>query len=292
MGASAGGCIRAGFLFGSVKRKMSIKNGLHQKKVQCQVASRVLTTLVFAFALDLHSVRASDSSPASFDYSLVGLARFDGVSYASLLNTKTQEHVFLSTANPEGGLKLSSITTDNDPLGPSAWIQNNGVSILLKLGSGAFQVPAKSPTASVTDSQASVPFSAASLSSILPMPGAAKPASLNPPPGGSLPLVFRPVNSKALNLTGDQQAIINQLRQSFVDAVNGPNANSTNAQATSSPNGNTNDSSGASQNATTPAQQLQNWRSAQELSDDLFKMRFGYQAFNQYQMSVIQQNTP
>jgi hypothetical protein len=271
--------------------KMPIKNETSKKTGRGQVASRAFVTLVFAFALELHPARAGDSAPPSFDYSLVGLARLDGVAYASLINAKTQEHVLLSTANTEGGLKLASIATDNDPLGPSALIQNNGVSILLKLGSGGFQVQAKSPTASVTDSQANASPSASTLSPVLPAPGTAKPAGLKPPPGGSLPLVFRPVNAKALNLTEDQQAIINQLRQSFTAAVNGAGSSNADAQTTSS-NGNTNDSSGTSQNAATNDQQLQNWRSAQELSDDLFKMRFGYQAFNQYQMALVSQNTP
>jgi hypothetical protein len=271
--------------------KMPTKPGTNNKTGQGHVASRALAMLVFAFALDFHSVRAGDLAPASFDYSLVGLARFDGVAYASLINTKTQEHILLSTATSERFLKLVSVTPDDDPAGPSALIQNNGVSILLKLGSDAFQVPTNSPTESATESRANAAHSDASRSPILPMPGAAKPASLKPPPGGALPLVFRPVNLKALNLTEEQQAIINQLRQSFTNVVSGTNSSNTDAQTTSS-NGNTNDSFGTSQNATTGDQQLRNWRSAQELSDDLFKMRFGYQAFNQYQMALVPQNTP
>lgn len=72
-----------------------------------------------------------ESSP---DYLLVGIARSDGVSYASIVDKPTQQqHFLLSTEKPVNGLTLVSITQGHGSSGGSAVIQKGGESIVLKL---------------------------------------------------------------------------------------------------------------------------------------------------------------
>jgi len=252
------------------------------------LASRILALLVFAVSLDFRSVTATDLSPTTSDFSLVGIARFDGASYACLFDAKTQRHLLLSTRDPESGLKLVSVASEDDSVGPSALIQANGTSILLKLGYGTITVSAEAATDPEPVSQVDSAPSTAIPSSVLPMPGTPKNKKLVPPAGASLPLVFRPVNAKALNLTEAQQATIDQLRKDFTAAVTGTAPGNPGAQSTTpGPAGNVGDSAVAPQGTVSSDQQLRNWQSAQELSDEIFKMRFGYQAFTSYQRALL-----
>ena len=82
------------------------------------------------FAVATTEVTA-DSSP---DYFLVGISNFDGISYASVVETKTpQEHFLISTDKPTRGLTLTSITRSHDGLDTYAVVQKDGQSITLKL---------------------------------------------------------------------------------------------------------------------------------------------------------------
>ncbi len=68
----------------------------------------------------------------------MGVARFNDVSYASLVDTITQKHFLLSTkTKSELDVALASVLTDADSDGPSAVVQKNGASVLLKLNGGA-----------------------------------------------------------------------------------------------------------------------------------------------------------
>lgn len=75
---------------------------------------------------------AQTAAAPSPDYSLTGVARIGGVSYASLVDTHTNERFLLSSNKPAGGLTLTSITLAHD--GSLAVVQkNDGQSITLKL---------------------------------------------------------------------------------------------------------------------------------------------------------------
>ena len=243
-----------------------------QKIDRGHAVTRIFAALACAFLFGLHPILASDLVSAmeppqgSFNYSLVGVARFDGISYASLIDRQTKEHFLLSTEKAENGLTLTSITSDWSASGASAVIQQDGRLIILKLGSN------ERGAVSDTPSPQTVP-----LANSFPMPDLATPDHPTPPPGASLPLVFQSVDTKALNLSEEQQAIINRLRQDFSSAVDEKSPNNSNSTANSQ---NTN-----GQNIT-DAQQLKNWRKAQMQSDNLFRMLFGTQAFNSYQMAV------
>jgi len=244
------------------------------------IANRILATLVFAFLFP-HRAAADDSPnvtgslPTSFSYELVGIARFDGVSYASLVDPQTGYHFLLSTVTQsEQGIVLTSVQTNDDPSGPSAIIQKDGVSVLVALDAGISLAPASQPSSAALDNSASGNLHGNSVSF----------RNLKPPPGATLPLIFQEVDPKKMTLTDEQKATLNQLRQDFIKAVNGTSPGNANGQATS-PSTNSNNLVATSQNATTGDQQLQNWESAQEQSDERFRMLYGTQAFLAYQES-------
>ncbi len=56
---------------------------------------RLMAALTLAFLS--HPALADDSSGA-FSYTLVGIAEFDGISYASLVDQQTGDHFLLTTA--------------------------------------------------------------------------------------------------------------------------------------------------------------------------------------------------
>lgn len=249
--------------------------------MNCRIFAALALFSIFGF----NASSAKDLSQDSFDYSLVGVSRIDGVSYANLINTLTKEHILLSSEKSERELILTSVTPDSGSSVPSAIIQKDGESILLKLDSQATIISSNSGASTATFSMASK----------IPMPGslAASTQSLNPPEGASLPLVFQPVNVKGLHLTENQQGILNRLRQNFVNAVSGDNQtvsgnNPGNASLATEPP----KASSPTTATTSDAPQLQKWETAQAESDAQFKMLFGYQAFNQYQLALSHQQTP
>lgn len=92
--------------------------------------------------------------PDSPDYSLVGIAEFDGVSYASLIDKKSQEHFLLAGDEPDHGLALVSVTRGKDIGGTSAVVKKNGQLLTLKL-----EKSAATATSSATAESPSHPMS-------------------------------------------------------------------------------------------------------------------------------------
>jgi hypothetical protein len=66
----------------------------------------------------------------SQDYELVGLAEFDGISYASLVDKATQEHFVLTSENPVRNIILISVHHGGQ--GASAVIERNGEQLVLE----------------------------------------------------------------------------------------------------------------------------------------------------------------
>jgi len=79
------------------------------------------------------SVASSTEPVASPDYSLSGLSKFDGISYANLIDKQKNEHFVLTSEKPVRGLTLVSIARAQDPANSSVVIQRNGENITLKL---------------------------------------------------------------------------------------------------------------------------------------------------------------
>jgi hypothetical protein len=227
------------------------------------------------------SIAAVGSSPSASRYTLVGIARFEGISYASLLDQQTGDHFLLSTdKKSEFDVALASVRTDDDPSGPGAIILKDNVSVLIKLESELSVASSDSSTPAVVVGQ---PYPAQKI----PRPGSARAGALEPPNGGKLPLVFQEVDPQKMTLTDEQKATLKQLRQDFINAVNGPGATSPTSNAkgqtsASSPGENAGSTATATSTPTTSDQQLQNWTAAQEHSDEMFRMLYGYQAFNAY----------
>ena len=93
--------------------------------------------------------------------------------------------------------------------------------------------------------------------------GADSPAPDEPPV--SLPLVFQRVDSAALNLDGDQQAVIDQLRQNFMTQIGGTN-----------------------QDPTDPAY-LARWQKAQPAMDSMLRGMLGTEVFSKFQQAADNQ---
>jgi hypothetical protein len=76
------------------------------------------------------AIATPDAPATSADYQLVGMAQFDGVSYASLVDRQTQEHFVLASDKPVKNLTLVSISHGTS--GALAVIQRNGETLTLK----------------------------------------------------------------------------------------------------------------------------------------------------------------
>ena len=96
-----------------------------------------------------------------------------------------------------------------------------------------------------------------------PTPSAAPEATPEPKKKSTapLPLVFQPVDPRSFKITPDQQEIIDQLQQSFLDEIGGENQN---------PN---------------DPQYRERWEQAKWLIDQKLKAQLGQQFFLQYQMA-------
>ncbi len=79
------------------------------------------------------AVATPEAGPSSPDYALVGVAQFDHVSYASLVDRHTQEHFVVSTEEPSHGVVLLSIIRDADQTPSSAALRIKGESQILPL---------------------------------------------------------------------------------------------------------------------------------------------------------------
>jgi len=76
------------------------------------------------------AIATPEAAAATQDYQLVGLAQFDGVSYASLVDKQSNEHFVLASDKPVRNLTLVSIA--HGPSGASAIIQRNGETLTLQ----------------------------------------------------------------------------------------------------------------------------------------------------------------
>ena len=77
------------------------------------------------------AIATEDAAATSADYSLVGLAQVDGISYASLIDKQSQQHFVLASNKPARNLTLISIARRPD--GSLAEIRRNGEILSLKL---------------------------------------------------------------------------------------------------------------------------------------------------------------
>jgi len=259
-------------------------------------ALRLIAVLVFV-VLTTRPVSAGQSPDtadpllSSSHYTLVGIARFGGISYASLLDWQTGNHFLLSTdKKSELDVTLVSVRTFDDSSGPAAIIEKDNVSVLVKLESGI------SLASSGLISSPAL-FTQPSPAPNIPQPGSSDVSKLKPPPGAKLPLVFQEVDPNKMTLTDEQKTTLKQLRQDFINAVNGTGTGGASAGAnasalSSNPSANANIPVAASQNASTSDRQLQNWITAQEHSDEMFRMLYGYQAFNAYTESSSYPSQP
>jgi hypothetical protein len=116
----------------------------------------------------------------SAEYSLVGVAQLDGVTYASLIEKQNQNHILLSSDKPLNGLSLSAVTKKDD--GTYATLSRNGELITLKLetassGGGVLpsMVPAQYPTPFMPGGN-----QPGGVGQNIPMPGNFNPASARP----------------------------------------------------------------------------------------------------------------
>ena len=215
---------------------------------------------------------ANDEARDSSGLSLVGVAEQEGVLYASLFDSATGDYFLPSTKAPDSGYELVAVTEDQN-----AVVRHNGQCYLLRLGwSGSATPVADAP------SQASVQ------AQNIARPGSDESAVPIPPPGAKLPLVFQSDQVKGMTFTDDQKAIISRLRSQFLAAIGG----SVNSASLSSNPATTNTPTPTVVDATSPvtapspATPPQNWISAQEYNDEIFRMLFGTQAFLAYQMGL------
>ena len=132
------------------------------------------------------AVATPEAGQESPDYALKGVAQFDGVSYASLIDKKSQEHFLLSTDKPARGLKLVSISHGKDPSDTVAVIEGNGQSITLKLD--VTETPSAGPNVAATQAPNAPPPQ-------IPMPGSTGPVGgINTTPANVVPppVMIRP----------------------------------------------------------------------------------------------------
>jgi hypothetical protein len=114
----------------------------------------------------------------SAEYSLVGIAQLDGVTYASLIEKQNQDHILLSSDKPLNGLSLNSVTQKED--GTYATLSHNGELITIKL---------EVATASVAVQPSGVPANYQQMPGMpgnnvggqnIPMPGTFNPSTARP----------------------------------------------------------------------------------------------------------------
>jgi hypothetical protein len=76
------------------------------------------------------AIATAEAGSTSTDFELVGMAEFDGVSYASLVDKHTQEHFVLTSEKPVKDLTLLSLRRDAN--GASAVIERQGEQLVLR----------------------------------------------------------------------------------------------------------------------------------------------------------------
>jgi hypothetical protein len=113
------------------------------------------------------AVATSDTvGEESPDYMLVGIANFDGISYASVLEAKPpQEHFLISSDKATRGMTLKSINHNHDGTETYAVVVKDGQSLTLKLQ--------QAPALTGTETPGAMPMNAmpGSFAPQIPMPG-------------------------------------------------------------------------------------------------------------------------
>jgi len=123
------------------------------------------------------AVATSEAVQESPDYLLVGVAKVDGISYASVIERQNQEHFLISSDKPARGLTLTTITRSPDSSDTYAVMQKDGQSITLKLE----QAPALAGVPGAPNT---------------PMPGIITPQIAMPGAAPSFPNMGRPFNAR------------------------------------------------------------------------------------------------
>ena len=86
---------------------------------------------------------ASPVAVESVQYSLVGAAEFEGVSYASIIDKQSQNHFVVTSKTPSHGLSMVSLTHGSSPGSVSATLQSSGG--ILKLALDTTTAPLVAP---------------------------------------------------------------------------------------------------------------------------------------------------
>ncbi len=120
------------------------------------------------------AIATPDAVQGSPDYKLVGIARNEGVSYASLIDNASGQHFLLSSDKPVNGLVLVSILGGKGSAGNQAVVQKNGQPITLVQDTSESAPGPGVPMGSINAPPGAQP---------LPMPGATGFAGGNFPPG-------------------------------------------------------------------------------------------------------------
>ena len=140
------------------------------------------------------AVASPENAGTSPDYSLVGLSRYDGISYASLIDKQSQERFLLSSDKPVKGLTLVSISHGRDEASNYAVIQRGGELITLKLeASVAVQMPNPANGSPGMPQNSTAPPAMTGVAPPIPIPNAMQPGGNTGPGGMQVPphAVFR-----------------------------------------------------------------------------------------------------
>src|ERR1700677_391923 len=153
------------------------------------------------------AVETPEAAPDSPDFMLVGVASVDGVSYASVIDKKTQQHFLVSTDKASDGLTLTSITPAHDGIDTTAVVQKDGAPITPTLQPEPAG-PGGAPGVAAINAPVPQPMPGAALQ--IPMPGSTvdnvphrpmiprfhrPPIHLPPVPGASPPPGQQPATS-------------------------------------------------------------------------------------------------
>lgn len=157
------------------------------------------------------AVASPDVVADSPDYLLVGVARNDGVSYASVVDKPTQQqHFLLSTNKPVNGLTLVSITQGHGSSASSAVIQKGGESIILKLE----QPPASSAVPNMANGGVpTMPGPYPPMPVAGNMPGAPQPGMVPPQQGGVPPFPRARFHRPIINVPPSPSSSMQQQQQ-------------------------------------------------------------------------------
>jgi hypothetical protein len=135
------------------------------------------------------AVETPEAAAESPDYSLVGVAEVDGVTYASLIQKGNGEQFIISSAKAERGLTLTSIKRGKgDGDDTTATINRNGEILSLKMEQAPVATPSVVPNMGVGNIN-SMPGSLTPqmMTPVIPMPG-----SSSQPPTRPLIRIHRP----------------------------------------------------------------------------------------------------